>query len=186
MPGGRQAYMPAVKVSFSRRSVIEPSTMYTSSQQSWVWIPLGVVSVPGAKRISELATPVSGSVARMDSVSVSTLPAHGVNCKVSVAKNSRSGLAIVGKHLVGVGQDRVRVELQLQAPVPPRAERTGQQRNRPAEHDEIVVELAERARQPCEQIGRRTHHRKAAPLVGVAVHIRFDVDRVPRQGREVI
>src|SRR5580693_2787723 len=133
MPGGRQAYMPAVKVSFSRRSVIEPSTMYTSSQQSWVWIPLGVVSVPGPKRINELATPVSGSVARMDSVSVSTSPAHVVKARVVVAKNSRSGLAMVGDHLIGVSQARVRIQLQRNAPPSPCAECTGQQRDRPAE-----------------------------------------------------
>src|SRR5580698_9820481 len=112
MPGGRQAYIPAVKVSFRRRSVIEPSTMYTSSQNSWVWTPLGVVSVPGVKRISELAMPVSGSVARMDSVRVSTSPAQGVKATVLVAKNSRSSLAIAGKHLIGVGQAHVRVEFQ--------------------------------------------------------------------------
>src|SRR5580698_529094 len=145
MPGGRQAYIPAVKVSFRRRSVIEPSTMYTSSQQSWVWTPLGVVSVPGAKRISELATPVSGSVARMDSVSVSTLPAQGVKARVLVAKNSRSGLAIVGAHLVRVSQTRVRIPFQRNAPEPSRSECTGQQRDRPAEHDKIVSNLAERA-----------------------------------------
>src|ERR1700681_1541388 len=147
MPGGRQAYIPAVKVSFSRRSVIEPSTMYTSSQNSCVWTPLGVVSVPGAKRITELATPVSGSVARMDSVRVTTSPAQGVKSTVLVAKNSRSGLAMLEEHLIRVGQTRVPVQFQLKAPASPRAEFTGQQRERPAEDDKIVPELAKRAGQ---------------------------------------
>src|SRR5580700_11070069 len=116
MPGGRQAYIPAVKVSFSRRSVIEPSTMYTSSQNSCAWTPLGVVSVPGAKRITEVATPVSRSVARMDSVRPTTSPAHGVKSTVLVSKNSRSGLAMVGEHLIGVGRTHGRVQFQPPAP----------------------------------------------------------------------
>src|SRR5580704_12592359 len=112
MPGGRQAYIPAVKVSLSGRSVIEPSTIYTSSQNSRVWTPLGVVSVPGAKRITEVARPVSGSVARMDSVRVTTSPAQRVKSTVFVAKNSRSGLAMVGEHLIAVDETGVRAQFQ--------------------------------------------------------------------------
>ncbi len=46
MPGGREAYMPFVKDWPRRRSVISPSMIQTSSQTSWVSVPLGVVSAP--------------------------------------------------------------------------------------------------------------------------------------------
>ena len=57
MPGGRQAYMPAVNVWPSGCRGSRPSRMNTSSQTSWVSVPFSVVSAPGSNRSSRLTQP---------------------------------------------------------------------------------------------------------------------------------
>src|SRR2546430_15030367 len=102
MPGGRQAYMPAVKVCFLPRSVNSPSRIQTSSQKSWTTVSLA-------------STPVSNCRSRVTSPSslrlrIFCLPpappappaaeaATGSQGKWSGLKNSSSALGMVRRLL---------------------------------------------------------------------------------------
>src|SRR4029453_9831622 len=63
MPGGRHAYIPALKVCPLPRSTSSPSRIHTSSQKSWAIV--SVVSTPAAKWSSRVTSPVAGSRPRI-------------------------------------------------------------------------------------------------------------------------
>jgi len=89
MPGGRQAYMPAVKVSspeIGDRALDDVHLLPELVRLD----PVGRGVGPGAKRISEVATPVSdrGEDGFSEGDDVTRA---GVKSTCWVAKNSRSG-----------------------------------------------------------------------------------------------
>src|SRR5581483_9176927 len=98
MPGGRQAYMPAVNVCCLPRSISSPSRIQTSSQKSWAI--LSRVSTPAANRSRRVTSPVSGSRARIRCSTPGppappvTEPATGSHARWSGRKNSSSGLGM--------------------------------------------------------------------------------------------
>src|SRR5919106_1777217 len=98
MPGGRQAYMPALNVWRLPRSISSPSRMNTSSQKSWVIV--SVVSTPAANRSSRVTSPVFGSRLRIFSWTPGppappvAEPSTGSHGRWSGRKNSRSGFGM--------------------------------------------------------------------------------------------
>ena len=107
MPGGRQAYIPAVNVCPFPRSISSPARIQTSSQKSWVIVSR--VSTPAANRRRRVTSPVSRSRARIFCSTPGppappvVEPATGSQGMWSGAKNSSSGFGIRESPPMGFG-----------------------------------------------------------------------------------
>src|SRR5699024_8126721 len=184
IPGGRQAKSPAENVVQSRRSVIEPSRMYTSSQKSWVRVPFALVSVPGAKRKMRVTTPGRPLSEMTRSSSPGTFPSHGVHATVSTGANSLSSLAMYcsfrSSHSSAVRQlQLVRGGLQRHLPVLAIAELVAEQGHCPAEEDQIVLSPAGALVVQLVGLGERSHCCAVARLVGPSVQVGAEAHLVP-------